>query len=372
MGDMHLDSPFSGLPVQESEKMRALLAVLFEKIISDAGEECGAVLISGDLFDQGFVSPDTLDMVKKSLGGFPGPVFIAPGNHDPYAPGSLWTAGAWPENVFIFKTPMLERFDCEVSGEPLTVWGWAFTSQRLDDCPLGPGFSPVPGRINLLCAHADTADPISRYCPLPLSLIEAAGFEYAALGHIHRPPDAVKAGRTLVSYSGFPQGRGWDEPGQGRVLYVSVYPGNAEIEEIPTGFRRYESIVSDITGIGSDAEAAAAVAGAIEKADIPAQPGGISVSVTLTGAVSPSYIPDTDSIVRLAGLPSDISLRVRDDTVPVFGGAYLENDISLRGEFYRILLPKLTSDDPETRRTAADALRIGLLALDNKPFTQEG
>ena len=34
--------------------------------------------------------------------------------------------------------------------------------------------------------------------------------------------------------------------------------------------------------------------------------------------------------------------------------------------------PILRSVTVMTRRTAADALRIGLLALDNKPFAQEG
>lgn len=363
MGDMHLDSPFAGLTVQESERMRGMLRDLFRQILSSAASECDALLISGDLFDQGFVSPETLEMVKTSLGGFPGPVYIAPGNHDPYAPNSIWTAGAWPENVNIFTSSAMGRFDSEAAGEKYTVWGWAFTSPRLDDCPLGPDFSPDPGRINILCAHADTSDPISRYCPLPLSLIEAAGFEYAALGHIHRPPEAVMAGRTLVAYSGFPQGRGWDEPGRGRVLYVSVSPGSAEIEVRPTGFMVYESVTVDITGSGSDAETAGILSERIAGLPDP----GRSVSVTLTGAVSPSYTPDTRAVAA-AAFPEGSSVRITDETSPVFGASYLENDMSVKGELYRTLLPELTSSDPDRRSIAAEALRIGLLALDGRPF----
>ena len=42
----------------------------------------------------------------------------------------------------------------------------------------------------------------------------------------------------------------------------------------------------------------------------------------------------------------------------------LMNDISIRGAFFRELLPKLNSDDEEERKTAAAALRYGLSALE--------
>ena len=67
MGDMHLDSPFAGMSVQESEKKRAELRALFSSILSDAAEDgCDAALISGDLFDQGFTNPDTVAQIKEA------------------------------------------------------------------------------------------------------------------------------------------------------------------------------------------------------------------------------------------------------------------------------------------------------------------
>ena len=42
----------------------------------------------------------------------------------------------------------------------------------------------------------------------------------------------------------------------------------------------------------------------------------------------------------------------------------LKNDISIRGAFFRELLPLLESENEEERRTAADALKYGLAALD--------
>ena len=52
----------------------------------------------------------------------------------------------------------------------------------MDICPL---FSPLaldPGRINILCAHADVVSGgKSDYCPLSIDTLSASGFDYAAL-----------------------------------------------------------------------------------------------------------------------------------------------------------------------------------------------
>ena len=47
----------------------------------------------------------------------------------------------------------------------------------------------------------------------------------------------------------------------------------------------------------------------------------------------------------------------------------LRRDPTVRGEFYRLLEPRLTSDDPEERATAAAALRAGLAALAGEAVT---
>ena len=369
MGDMHLDSPFAGMSVQESEKKRAELRALFSSILSDAAEDgCDAALISGDLFDQGFTNPDTVAQIKEAVAKFGRPVVIAPGNHDPYNPASVWTAGAWPENTRIFSSTAFSSFDLELRGTPVTVWGWAFTSSKLDDCPIPAGFRADAGggRVNVICAHGDTSSPISRYCPIPEPLITGSGCEYAALGHIHKAPEPKLLGRTLTAYSGFPQGRSWDEPGQGRVLYVDADAGRASIRIHPTGNHRYSEMTADVTGAASDEEVCGIVASSVAGDIYPST----SLRVTLTGAVPPSYRPDTAAVARSTDLPDGITLSVTDATSPVYGADYLMSDLTVRGELYRSLLPGLGSADPDIRRASADALRIGLLALDGKAFMQ--
>ena len=54
------------------------------------------------------------------------------------------------------------------------------------------------------------------------------------------------------------------------------------------------------------------------------------------------------------------------ETLPQMDGDYLERDTTLRGELYRTLLPKLTSENADERRLASRALRIGLAAIDGR------
>ena len=57
-------------------------------------------------------------------------------------------------------------------------------------------------------------------------------------------------------------------------------------------------------------------------------------------------------------------LTIEDASVPLLSYEELKNDISIRGAFFRELLPLLESENEEERRTAADALKYGLAALD--------
>ncbi len=361
-GDFHLDSPFTGVDLPTGERLRGELRRIFTDVVALA-EEHDMLLISGDLFDCGYVSPDTLTLVRDRLEEYGKPVVIAPGNHDPYSSGSIWTAVAWPENVYIFDTDELSTFRFNVGEARVAVHGWAFMSPSLERSPLADGLLPDAGAVNLICAHADTVSPISKYAPTPLSLFAASGCDYAALGHIHNTPEIALAGRTTVAYCGFPEGRSYDEEGDGGVLSVTIEEGKApEIKKIVTSNHKYLTRHLDITGADSDSEVAARIA---ELAKSEGCDANVSLKVYLEGSIPPDYIPNAAQIALPANLQI-CSLKLRDRTSPVFGSEYLADDMTIKGELYRTLLPRLSSADAEERALAADALRIGLLALDGR------
>ena len=57
-------------------------------------------------------------------------------------------------------------------------------------------------------------------------------------------------------------------------------------------------------------------------------------------------------------------VEIKNETTPDIKSCRLENDMTLRGEFFRMLLPMLESGTPEERTRAAAALRLGLCAMD--------
>ncbi len=373
--DMHLDSPFGGVGASQSEKLRANLRSVFCEITETATNEgCDAILVAGDLFDCGYVTPATLAVVRDAFERYGKPVVIAAGNHDPYGPGSVWTSTDWSENVHIFPDDRLSSFDLDdETGMPITVWGWSFLSDTLASSPLGD-IRVDQSRINLVCAHADLSSPISKYAPTPAALFEASGAVYAALGHVHKLPPPVTCGKTLVSYSGFPEGRSFDEEGDGGVNVVEISESGANIRRVKTSHHKYQSEDIDVTGEDGDSSVAAKIASLCQTKCYESD---TSLRVFIKGSLPESYVPSPDAICReVERLLDDVSpnavpysLTVTDRTMPFFEADYLKNDPSIRGEFYRTLLPALSSHDENERVRAAAALRAGLTALDgNTPL----
>ena len=64
------------------------------------------------------------------------------------------------------------------------------------------------------------------------------------------------------------------------------------------------------------------------------------------------------------------SLQIKDKTTPTYDAAVFETDMSIRGAFYRVLLPMLRSEDETLRERASEALRIGFAALDGSDVTR--
>lgn len=365
-GDFHLDSPFSGCDVKQSDKRRADLRNSFSAALSRAAADgCELVLIAGDLFDCGYVTPETVKRAFLAIEKCGLPVVVAPGNHDPYEKGGIYDRRDRPDNLFVFNTSEMSRFDFDGIG--VSVHGYAFTSDRMDESPLTAGaFELNPRNVNLLLAHADIYSPISKYAPIsPLSL-ETSGFEYVALGHVHKAEAPVRMGASTVAYCGFPEGRGFDELGFGGALEVTVdlSAHSVSTERVILSSRRYLIETLDVTGASSSGDLLSAISNFIKNSGLGKE---TSLRVILTGAVSPALSAEIDPDPEELGLSL---IEVVNTTSPVYDAKLLEEDISLRGALYRELLPSLRSDDPRTRAVASEALRIGLAALDGKQILQ--
>jgi hypothetical protein len=104
--DVHLDRAFAGAGMTSgiAAARREELRDGFRRFIDLALElRADAVTIGGDLYEHERSTLDTGHFLRQQferLGD--APAFIAPGNHDPVLPDSLWRRVDWPANVTIF------------------------------------------------------------------------------------------------------------------------------------------------------------------------------------------------------------------------------------------------------------------------------
>ncbi|MBQ7293453.1 MAG: DNA repair exonuclease [Clostridia bacterium] len=359
--DLHLDSPFSGLDPIQSEKRREEQRELLRNLVCYIrNQHVDLVLVAGDLFDSAFTGSTTVKYTAELFKSAGCPIVISPGNHDPYVKNGIYSSG-FSKNVRIFDDERLSFFDFEELG--VSVWGYAFTSSSYEKHPLDLEYSVNPDRLNILCAHADIIQSLSKYAPISPGELNASPFDYAAFGHIHNAPDIGNYNGTLAAYSGCAEGRSFDELDFGGAILLEVEGRKITTKKIQLAKRRYMIEKIDVTGAENDENV-------IEKIRLRIQMRNYhddtSLRVILQGSVASDYAPNKQVIGKYV---EDLySIDIKDETLPTFDEEILMQDISVRGEFYRTLLKTIREGSEEERKTAILALRLGLSALDDKPI----
>lgn len=353
--DIHLDSAFTALSAEKARQRRRESREIVNALADLAQKECvDLVLLSGDLFDGEQVYPETIELLRNALARIGCPVFIAPGNHDPFTTQSPYARENWSGNVHIFRSEELSEVRLEQLG--CVVHGAAFTD-RYRYTQVLDGFSaPRDGLIHLLCLHGAVNEPESMYCGITRRQIENSGCAYLALGHIHQYSGVQMEGACVWVYPGCPEGRGFDETDDKGVVIADISAGRVDVKFVPLCRRRYRVLQVDVTN-GSPVAALERVMPSTAAEDI--------CRVIFTG--------ETDvQGIDLRALEEDLAYRfyaleLRDETrvaQDIWHGA---DEDSLRGLFLGKLRARFdaTTDENEKERIIA-AVRFGLAALDGR------
>ena len=359
-GDLHLDSPMAAFTKGIAAVRRERQFAALEALLAD-GLARGAqlVLLAGDCFDTPTPSPEAVARFFGILGALPVPVVIAPGNHDYYTPQGFWASAKCPQNVHIFQSKALCYFDFPALGA--TVYGFAFEGESCEGPDIGRSASLLKGRIPILLAHTDITSPLSPYAPISQGQLEQSGYTYAALGHIHKPMPARRLGATLVAYSGFFAGRGFDEPGVGQARLVEIEGDEVRESVIDSTADVFEKRALDCTGAQTGEDIRLAVQEYLRREALSAH---AALRLSLEGEVGLDCHVDRAALEPLGD--SLALFEIVDRTVPLYDAAYLEKAVTLQGAYYRTLLPQLRHEDAQIRATAAEALRLGLSALSGR------
>lgn len=351
--DLHLDSPFEGLPAGKAAvrrgEQRELLARLAELA---AAESADLVLLSGDLLDSGNTYFETGEDLVRALQRIAAPVFISPGNHDFYSPKSPYARLKLPENVHVFTEPSVSCV--ELPGLGARVFGAAFTDSRCGALLENFHAGRVEGMLNIMCIHGEVGVRESVYDPISEKELQESGMDYVALGHIHKASGLKKSGDTWYSWPGCPEGRGFDETGEKTVNLIELGEGECTLRTLSVASRRYEVLKVDVTG--SDALLAV-------HTQLPDDTVRDVYRIILSGEAE-----TTPDMKRLYSNLSELffELQLRDETRlrrSVWEGA---GEDTLRGLFLEKLRERFdAARNDENRILIEQAARWGLAALDN-------
>ena len=226
--DLHLDSPLIGLERYEGApvaRIRGATREALKNLVSLALSEAVAfVLIAGDLFDGDWKDYNTglffVDQMR-CLREASIPVFLVSGNHD--AASQVSKSLKMPENVHGFSVKRAETFPLDPPGVAIHGQGFAraaVTSDLASDFP-----KALPGCFNIGLLHTSaTGRPGHEpYAPCTLEGLIAKGYDYWALGHVHKRE--ILSPDPLILFSGNTQGRNIRETGPKGCTLVTVQEG---------------------------------------------------------------------------------------------------------------------------------------------------
>ena len=372
LADLHLERSFAqmGCLGDLARRRRQGLREALRRAGDTAREfDCQAVTIAGDLFEHERAGADTAGFLVDTFASWaPMRVLLAPGNHDPLVPGSLYLGAPWPENVHLFRSDHLEPV--QLAGG-LTVWGLAHREPAWTGNPLEPGSRweghlPREGvRIALFHGAETGSSPPGKgvHGPFAAGEIRARGFEVALCGHYHaRRVDPA----TGLVYPGSPEPLAFDESEpRGPVLVEISGPGRVRCRGLDTN--RWHARL-----IRCQLEPVTTLTAAVDRvsAEVLAATAGLplertTLRVDVTGGVPPSVaidLFDWEGAVREA--TGVAALRIRDLTTPALDLDALATEGTTRGSFVRLAQRAMAeASGVEERAVLEDALRYGLEAF---------
>lgn len=364
-GDFHIGAMRSFLGSTPGMGRAEIKNTFFKILDICKSESVDFLLIAGDLFDTPFPDADTVSEITHAMSQIPDTIIaISPGNHDCACPGSVYLSHTFPENVVIF-TSFAEHFDFPEKNTRL--YGAAFTD-RFEKLSLLSGATDIStDMINLCVLHGDVVSSLSEsvYNPITADAIKNSGFDYLALGHIHKRSDIQRCGNTFYSYCGCPDGKGFDEDGSRGAYLGTVNKGFCNMEYIELSSRKYLFEKTDVSGCENSLEISSRIITEI-KQKYPQDFGNNLYRISLTGTLDADFSPNITQIESLLGQEL-LYVRITDNTEADFSDiTKIAEESSLRGIFVQKMLEMAKSSGGEDHEAYNKALKLGLKAFEKE------
>ena len=337
--DIHLDSVMESnlSPEQAKERKRELLLGFADMVRYGAEHDVRAVLIAGDLFDGASCAKRTRTYVLDLMAQYPHiEFFYLSGNHDEGEVGFTDSKTPLPENLHTFSNAW-----CEYRLENVSVFGCIDPADKATYDAL----SPDPARVNIAMLHGQVYESDTRFdAGVNLRALADKGLDYVALGHIHSYRIEQLDARGVWCYAGCPEGRGFDECGnKGFVMLDVDEAGKISTQFVSLARRKCHVFEADVSTCDSLLSLEQTVLAACRTASAQDM-----VKVELVGNTAPETCHDAK---YAASVLADrfYFAKVYDKTRLSIRAEDYQNDISLKGEFVRLVLASKLDEETKMR-----------------------
>ncbi|MBR2787000.1 MAG: DNA repair exonuclease [Clostridia bacterium] len=353
IADMHFDTSFTTLTnkaglgdIRRLDQRKA-----FNKVIDYIKEnEIPYLFIAGDFYEHEYIRLSTIEYINNLFKKIPNTqIFISPGNHDPYLKDSFYNKFYWNDNVHIFdeKLSIFEH-------EDIDVYGYGFNDFYYTNYDLESTKIKNPEKINILVAHGtlNASTTLEKeYNPISEKMLEDKGFDYVALGHIHKIDYNSKPHQKIV-YPGSTVSLGFDELGSHGMIVGSVEKNKLDLEFIPVDDKEFVIKEVDVTEMLDIDELATAINN-IEFSE------NIYYKISVVGRRN--FDIDLYKLNKLV-INKNI-IKIKDYTKMNYNLEKLANENTLKGLFVREILQKM-KNNPEDEEILQNALDIGFEILE--------
>ncbi len=348
--DLHLDSAMERHLSREQAALRReeLLATFFRLVEYAKDHQVALILIAGDMFDGSAgvhrrIRQRVLDQIRYA----PEIEFLyLRGNHDKDL--------LWDESEELPRN--LKYFGCQWTSY---TYGHVTVTGSEISGPASPDhfrrLHTDPHDCNIVMLHGQAQTGSGGDCSIPLSLLAGKGIDYLALGHIHTYQTFRLDERGICCYSGCLEGRGFDECGPKGFVLLEVSRERLTHRFIPFARRTLHEISISVNGSFSEEEL-------LERAEerlapLPAQD---MVRLVFTGEIEAELSLDLPYLTRRLE-HGFYFIKLVDQTTPLIRYQDYERELSLRGEFVRLLL-----QEPLSPAEREEIISLGLRALAGK------
>ena len=349
LADVHLGAvPDKGKAwsANRSEEIEAS----FYRLLAEAGNAgVDIVLIAGDLFHRPPLKRELKELNYRLESIAPTRVVFMAGNHDYMGENSHYRGFKWADNVYFFDSETLDHFCIE----ELNTWiyGLSYMHREITQ-PLYDYVQPADTKgIHILLAHGGD----EKHIPIQHRKLSKAGFDYVALGHIHKPQILFEN----MAYAGALEPIDRLDIGEHGCIYGEINEAGTKIKFCPMSCREYRNLILE-----SDTDMTEG-----EMEDWLVQQISIEgrehmYNVVLTGYRDPDIVYHLERLEMLGNVVS-----IKDQTLPWFDfdRIYQENRDNLIGMFI-----EKVNHMPMDEKRREQILSYGLMAMqhgrgDNEP-----